>query len=213
MGEVGRGLMDEILKLKKRIINIGYGTKKIEYVNSETGKIECVKYTGNPKKALDAGASVVPMEVFVGVERVENKNTGFYTMTLIETMEQMFGRWGGLGDLKRTVPKKTEKKKKQKTGNKRMFTKVFSVEIEKVLKKLKDQEAGTLMKFIPLINWDDGLLVNTKTKKPMNYEGLRKYLGCSPQTLNNRLKVLTENNILIKSDEGYKINNKYISRG
>ena len=207
----GRVFVDEILKLKKEVTDFGYGMQIIKYINIETGEVECTDFKGSIVEAFKAGARSVPFKGFLGYEPTRNNN--FFTLTEFETMRAIAGAWKSLtglfSDLRGEEPKK---KKRHKSGNKKAFVKVYLQKLGEIT-NLPDKDLGTLMKLAKYIDWDTGVLVDVRTKEPLDYKGLCKQLKYTEQTLNNRLKVLKDKDILTKDEEGYKINSEYISKG
>lgn len=204
--------MDDILKLKKKVTDMGHNIKKIEYIDVDTGKVECVDFTGDIIEAFKAGARVVPFKGFLGYEPTKNKD--FFTLTHFDTMKAIVGAWKGLNELFADLRgEEPDKKKRHKSGNKKAFVKVYIKELNKLSKQLQDKDLGTLLKLAECVDWDTGILVNIRTKKPLGFEGLRKHLKYSKTTLIDRIDVLKEAEILTKDDEGYKINREFISKG
>lgn len=204
--------MDEILKLKKEVTNFGYGMQIIKYINIETGEVECTDFKGSIVEAFKAGARSVPFKGFLGYEPTRNNN--FFTLTEFETMRAIAGAWKSLtglfSDLRGEEPKK---KKRHKSGNKKMFAKLFTQKMREASKTLPDKDLGSLIRMSNYIDWDTGILVDERTKEPLDFEGLLKHTKYSRKTLSARINALKDKDILTKDEEGYKINSEYISKG
>lgn len=101
---------------------------------------------------------------------------------------------------------------KRRAGNQKTYVKLYLTKLSELV-VLPDKDLGSVLRMARLIDWDTGVLVDVRTKEPLDYKGLCKQLKYTEQTLNNRLKVLKDKDVLTKDEEGYKINSEYISKG
>lgn len=115
-------------------------------------------------------------------------------------------------------PKKKQKSNNPKhTGGKKPYLMLMIDEIEKLREKgVKNVEEliGYVVCLGKHIEWNTGRLIHkTRSKKPLKYQDLLEIFKCGNKKLNNMLKVMKENDLLHRTEEGYFISTKYIKKG
>lgn len=189
--------------------DLGYGRKKQCVINTDTGEIVLEKYEGKPQKAFILGAGVCPLsDSFLGVERLDTGVNCFYVTDYSEGDPPKV--WGPIWENKNSQPKA----KPKHTGGKPEYLKLFASELEKIGQKLQDQDIGAAFRLAAFCDWKTGILVHPRTKKPLDYEELKKVTKYANNTLSRRISTLKKAEVLLNNDKGnYVINPKLLQKG
>jgi len=115
-----------------------------------------------------------------------------------------------------------DKAKSKNTGGKQPYFMVMINEVEK-LKKLDVKDRLDITGFITIvgknIEWNTGRLINTRSKKQLQYKDLMKITGCGKTKLDRILNTMKDNNLLTyekpstDKDGGYFISSRIIKKG
>lgn len=144
---------------------------------------------------LDLGNGLV-----LGRESVK----GMDFMTITQGDEILFAWW-------HNPKRKPTDKPPKHTGGKPSYVKLLIKEMQN--HDLSLEAAGLIQKVIPNINWGDNLLIDVRSKKPLNVDGLCKILKKSKPFVIKILNELKETNLIIKDKEGYKVSPNLIQKG
>lgn len=129
---------------------------------------------------------------------------GMDFMTLSKGDEVLYSWWHN--------PNKTVTNKPPKhTGGKPSYVKLLIKEMQK--HDISLESAGLIQKVIPNIHWGDNLLMDTRSKKPLNIDNLCTITKKSKPFIIKTLKELRETNLLVKDKDGYKISPSLIQKG
>jgi hypothetical protein len=145
---------------------------------------------------------------------VLNLGNGFYLgresvkgmdfMTLSFGDEVLYSWWHN--------PNKTVANKPPKhTGGKPSYVKLLIKEMQK--HDLSLESAGLIQKVIPNINWGDNLLIDTRTKRPLNVDNICEITKKSKPFVIKILRELKKAQLLNKDKDGYKISPSLIQKG
>jgi hypothetical protein len=149
---------------------------------------------------LDGNKNAILLNVVIG--RESSKDSEHITISL-EDGTELYKFWNGKNK-KSDTPKHT--------GGKKSYAMLFVEAIEKHV-DLSDAAISFIVKRIPNIKWNTGLLINKRSKKPLLFEDLEKLSGKSKKTLLNTIKELKQENILLHDKEGYKVSKDFIRKG
>lgn len=115
-----------------------------------------------------------------------------------------------------------DKTKSKNAGGKQPYFMVMINEVEK-LKKLDIKDRLDVTGFITIvgknIEWNTGRLINTRSKKQLQYKDLMKITGCGKTKLDRILNTMKDNNLLTyekpsaDKDGGYFISSNIIKKG
>lgn len=63
------------------------------------------------------------------------------------------------------------------------------------------------------IEWGTGKLIHKRSKKALQYKDLQEAFNCGNKKLNSLLRTMKENDLLLKTEEGYFISSTLIRKG
>ena len=204
--------MDEIMRFKAVLVetDLGYNRKRKMVIDLETGEVIARWHEGDVIKAFADGANTIIKEVQISREV---NDTGIEYIVINEENwpgepQELFSFWRN--------PRRPQTNKTPKhTGGKRSYVKLYLDQIKEVSRKVTDNDVGMLIRLAQNVDWKTGILVDRRTKKPLNFVGLLKHSGYkSARTLANRINALRQAGILIVDHEGrYVISPLFMRKG
>jgi hypothetical protein len=187
--------------------DLGMGNKERLVVDTETGEIMGSWHIGDVMASFREGANAVCKELMVGRE-VNDNGMEYITISDYEKwMEEprlLYGFWRN--------PIKSRKNKEPKhAGGKKPYLKLFLERIH----KFKDADIGALVRAASSVDWGSGVLIDKRSKKPLDFRGLLHLLGYgSSATLAKRLSNLRQSGALTVDDQGrYVISRELLQKG
>jgi hypothetical protein len=151
---------------------------------------------------INRKVNVVDLGNGLTLGRESARNMDFMTITY--GGETIFSWWSNPN-------KKVSKNPPKHTGGKPSYVKLLIKEMQKHDVSL--EAAGLIQKVIQNINWGDNLLIDTRSKKPLNIDNICAITKKSKPFIIKTLKELRETNLLIKDKDGYKISSYLIQKG
>ena len=126
-------------------------------------------------------------------------------MTISRGEEVLYGWW-------HNPERKIRKGVPKHTGGKKPYIKIMVEEIQKHT-EISLSAAGFLIKLAGNINWSDNKLINKRSKKPLNAEGIQKILGIGKSRVYEIISELKKDNVLIDCGDEYRISTCLIQKG
>lgn len=187
--------------------DLGYGRVRKYVVNTETGEVMLKKEEGDPVKAFALGASVCPLtDPILETERLDSGIECQYLYEFSSGDPRLIGPFWQVPDKQNSKPKHA--------GGKPEYLKLFASELDKMGKKLPDQDLGAAFRMASYCDWKTGILVHPRTKKPLDYAGLQRLTKYPNNTLSRRISALKKAGVLLKNEQGnYKINPELLQKG
>lgn len=108
-------------------------------------------------------------------------------------------------------PNKKKKDSKAQTGGKKPYVMLMINEFKN--KSITYDVLGAAISLANNIQWNTGLLINKRSKKPLKADDIANILNCSRSKVFSLIKELKINNLMFKDDKGYRINNTFIKKG
>lgn len=177
--------------------DLGYGRKEILAVDRDTGEILCHEWVGNIEKAFSEGANTVVLPMMLSRDVAPNGAEYRYVKDPVIGREFISGWYGKERKQKSANPKHT--------GGKPSYVKLYPKGLDAVTEKLGEVELGMLFKMTCFIEWKTGVLIDKRTKKPLDFAGLQKVTGHSEATLSRRLDALRSVGAITTDDQGHYV--------
>lgn len=129
---------------------------------------------------------------------------GMDYMTISKDGEVLFAWWSN--------PKKKASKTPKHTGGKPPYVKLMTDSLEKH-SNLSLESYGFMVRLAGSIQWGTNLIINKRTKKPLNGEMMGKIAGVRKSKAYAIIKELTKEHLLTKDKDGYKISPDLLQKG
>lgn len=113
----------------------------------------------------------------------------------------------------RNPAKKDVKGKPKHTGGKKPYLMLMIEAINELKGDDIDIAVGSAALLGNNIQWNTGLIVDKRTKKPLLYKDLKTIYKCGDNKLSNKIKIMKQYGILLKDKDGYKISPNFIKKG
>ena len=189
--------------------DFGGGRVRKTVVDHETGEIVCEAWSGNAGGAFEAGYNAALGTLMVGREINANGNEH---ITVSEYSTNGLPRviLRGWRNPQRII----RRAKPKHTGGKPSYIKLLTGGMTELASKAKDADLGALVRLAQNVDWETGALIDTRTKKPLDFAGLMRATGYNRQTLSSRLKSLREIDALTVDDQDrYIISRQLLQKG
>lgn len=153
-------------------------------------------------KYLSNEINVVKVEVIISREKTNNGQEYIHITT--DGLEDYIYKFWVSSNKNNENPKHT--------GGKKSYTKIMSEYLDEH-PELSLEASGLLFKLSNKIMWNNNLIVNKRTKKPLNIEDICKLVNKSKPTVIKVMDELKQLGLLIHDNDGYKISNVIMQKG
>ena len=208
--------MEEVARVSAALLekDLGYGRKRMTVVDIDTGEIIAEQHTGSVEAVFGAGANAIIKDVMIGRE-VNDSGNEFITISEPADSKVLFAFWRNPHGRRRSPTQDQPDKAPKHTGGKPTYLKLYTESLANLAEKVGDAEVGALFKLAQTANWKTGVLVDQRTKEPLDFEGLLHFCGYgSSATLARRLKGLREAGAVTVDDQGcYIISRQLLQKG
>lgn len=126
-------------------------------------------------------------------------------MTITHNGETLFSWW-------HNPKKKISKNQPKHTGGKPSYVKLM-IEGLKRHSEISNDAIALIVKISANVQWTTNLIINKRSKKPLNGEDISKVVGMSKSKTYDVMKELIQSGLLEKNKEGYRLSTELIQKG
>lgn len=126
-------------------------------------------------------------------------------MTITYNGETLFSWWNN-------PKKKASKNPPKHTGGKPSYVKLM-IEGLKRHSDLSNDAIAFVVKISANIQWSTNLIINKRSKKPLNGEDISKIVGMSKTKTYDIMKELAQSGLLEKDKDGYRLSAELVQKG
>lgn len=178
---------------------------KKQVVDSATGEILATEWVA-PEGLFVDGRNATVRTVVIGREEYEDGTLIYVTDYDQPSPKLLLKCW-------RSGKGKGEPAKQGHTGNKPSYFKFYNEYLTGLASKVDIGTLGFFTLLGTLVDWDNGLLVDGRTKEAITQKGICKALNVSAATVKRKLSILISVGVVKKDSHGYWIDRQYIAKG
>jgi len=199
-----------VKRIRKCLIlddDFGYGRKRVQVIDTETGEMYAEDWKNKPEQGIfPEGVNATKAHTIFTREFAPDKQSEYIHVRDGDIEHEYYGFWNQSKGNKGP-------KKKRSTGNKPGYVKLFNEKFSKLTKTLSDSEMGFLIKLSPLVDWDNGAIVDTRNHEKMCIEELADVIGASKRDTYRKVNSLVSAGVMYRKGDYYYINRAYMAKG
>ena len=187
--------------------NFGYGRVRRQIIDADSGEMLAVTWHNRPEQGIfPSGVNSTVAQAIFSREEAPDKQSEYIHVRDIDIEHSYYAFWN----------KKNENKnppKKRSTGNKQAYVKLFNEKLAELAGKLNYSDMGFLFSLAPLIDWDNGALVDKRNKEKLSIDDIADIIGETKRNAYKRINPLIDAGVMFKKGPHYYINRSYMAKG
>ena len=185
--------------LKKEL---GHGRHHWLVVDTDTGEIMMEKHTGS----FADGANAFIKEAVFSREIPGNGSECIY-VTVEDGGTEINGCFWHNGRQRK------QGQQPRGTGGKPAYLRLYVEQLRQSIPGMSDADIGALIRMAVCCDWQTGALVDSKTKKPLDFQGLLNVTGYNRATLSRRMEALRKHKVLQSDNGQYVLSREVVAKG
>ena len=196
--------------LRKCIVldeDFGYGRVRRQIIDTESGEMLSVTWRNRPEQGIfPSGVNSTVAQAIFSREEAPDKQSEYIHVRDLDIEHSYYAFWNKKNESK-TPPKK------RSTGNKQAYVKLFNEKLAELADKLNYSDMGFLFSLAPLIDWDNGALVDKRNKEKLTIDDIADIIGETKRNAYKRVNPLISAGVMFKRGSHYYVNRSYMAKG
>ena len=196
--------------LRKCIVldeDFGYGRVRRQIIDTESGEMLSVTWRNRPEQGIfPSGVNSTVAQAIFSREEAPDKQSEYIHVRDLDIEHSYYAFWNKKNESK-TPPKK------RSTGNKQAYVKLFNEKLAELAGKLNYGDMGFLFSLAPLIDWDNGALVDKRNKEKLSIDDIAEIIGETKRNAYKRVNPLISAGVMFKRGSHYYVNRSYMAKG